>query len=206
MATSVCLPRPPATGARASISLPARSRRLPRPHRRPHRLGGAAVGMDALHVSSRDAEPLLRPVSAAAAATAHRRLRVRRTTPVLAAPNIANPRAFYSGAESRRGGLLTTWAVMCRCGRTRRALTSRRRAPAMARRPVRTTRWRPSSSRELISLAPHPLVAFGDKCISSSNQAFQIAQNSHLGEESNLLLLCIMDTLLSSFALSAVLN
>ncbi|KAF7075833.1 hypothetical protein CFC21_080573 [Triticum aestivum] len=77
MATSVCLPRPPATGARASISLPARSRRLPRPHRRPHRLGGAAVGMDALHVSSRDAEPLLRPVSAAAAATAHRRLRVR---------------------------------------------------------------------------------------------------------------------------------
>uniref|UniRef100_A0A453MAY6 Uncharacterized protein n=1 Tax=Aegilops tauschii subsp. strangulata TaxID=200361 RepID=A0A453MAY6_AEGTS len=49
-------------------------------------------------------------------------------------------------------------------------------------------------------------VAFGDKCISSSNQAFQIAQNSHLGEESNLLLLCIMDTLLSSFALSAVLN
>uniref|UniRef100_A0A453MAK8 Major facilitator superfamily (MFS) profile domain-containing protein n=1 Tax=Aegilops tauschii subsp. strangulata TaxID=200361 RepID=A0A453MAK8_AEGTS len=74
MATSVCLPRPPATGARASISLPARSRRLPRPHRRPHRLGGAAVGMDALHVSPRDAEPLLHPV---AAATAHRRLRVR---------------------------------------------------------------------------------------------------------------------------------
>ncbi|KAF7062008.1 hypothetical protein CFC21_068653 [Triticum aestivum] len=77
MATSVCLPRPLATGARASISLPARPRRLPRPQRRPHRLGGAAVGMDALHVSSRDAEPLLRPVSAAAAATAHRRLRVR---------------------------------------------------------------------------------------------------------------------------------
>ncbi|KAF7068830.1 hypothetical protein CFC21_074550 [Triticum aestivum] len=77
MATSVCLPRPLATGARASISLPARPRRLPRPRRRPHRLGGAAAGMDALHVSSRDAEPLLHPVSAAAAATAHRRLRVR---------------------------------------------------------------------------------------------------------------------------------
>ncbi|XP_037444185.1 D-xylose-proton symporter-like 3, chloroplastic [Triticum dicoccoides] len=77
MATSVCLPRPLATGARASISLPARPRRLPRSRRRPHRLGGAAAGMDALHVSSRDAEPLLHPVSAAAAATAHRRLRVR---------------------------------------------------------------------------------------------------------------------------------
>ncbi|VAI39228.1 unnamed protein product [Triticum turgidum subsp. durum] len=77
MATSVCLPRPLATGARASISLPARPRRLPRPQRRPHRLGGAAAGMDALRVSPRDAEPLLRPVSAAAAATAHRRLRVR---------------------------------------------------------------------------------------------------------------------------------
>nr|BAJ95036.1 predicted protein [Hordeum vulgare subsp. vulgare] len=33
--------------------------------------------MDALNVSSRDAEPLIHPVSAAAAATAHRRLRVR---------------------------------------------------------------------------------------------------------------------------------
>lgn len=159
MATSVCLPRPLATGARASISLPARSRRLPRPQRRPHRLGGAAVGMDALHVSSRDAEPLLYPVSAAAAATAHRRLRVRRTTPVLAAPNIANPRAFYSGAKFGRGGLLTTWAVMCRCGRTRRAPTSRRRTPAMARRRGRTTRWRPSSSRELTYIPRPPSVS-----------------------------------------------
>uniref|UniRef100_A0ACD5XE13 Uncharacterized protein n=1 Tax=Avena sativa TaxID=4498 RepID=A0ACD5XE13_AVESA len=73
MATSVCLPSPLATGATAFRASTSYRGCLPR---RPRWLGRTAAGMDALHVSSRDTEPLLHPGAAAVTAT-HRRLRVR---------------------------------------------------------------------------------------------------------------------------------
>uniref|UniRef100_A0A0E0D8X0 Major facilitator superfamily (MFS) profile domain-containing protein n=1 Tax=Oryza meridionalis TaxID=40149 RepID=A0A0E0D8X0_9ORYZ len=100
--------------------------------------GRSAAAMDAFHVSSHAAEPLLRTTGAAAAAaataTSNPRLRVRNPDPNPPRPNYSRRRFFYSGA---------------RCGHMRRAA---RRPPAVApemARPGRSSRGRPSSFRLL---------------------------------------------------------
>ncbi|EEC76432.1 hypothetical protein OsI_14118 [Oryza sativa Indica Group] len=106
--------------------------------------GRSAAAMDAFHVSSQAAEPLLRttgPAAAAAAAataTSNPRLRVRNPDPNPPRPNYSRRRFFYPGA---------------RCGHMRRAA---RRPPAVApemARPGRSSRGRPSSFRKIAPLS-----------------------------------------------------
>uniref|UniRef100_A0A0E0GVR1 Major facilitator superfamily (MFS) profile domain-containing protein n=1 Tax=Oryza nivara TaxID=4536 RepID=A0A0E0GVR1_ORYNI len=106
--------------------------------------GRSAAAMDAFHVSSQAAEPLLRTTGAAAAAaaaataTSNPRLRVRNPDPNPPRPNYSRRRFFYPGA---------------RCGHMRRAA---RRPPAVApemARPGRSSRGRPSSFRKIASLS-----------------------------------------------------
>uniref|UniRef100_A0A0E0D8X1 Major facilitator superfamily (MFS) profile domain-containing protein n=1 Tax=Oryza meridionalis TaxID=40149 RepID=A0A0E0D8X1_9ORYZ len=104
--------------------------------------GRSAAAMDAFHVSSHAAEPLLRTTGAAAAAaataTSNPRLRVRNPDPNPPRPNYSRRRFFYSGA---------------RCGHMRRAA---RRPPAVApemARPGRSSRGRPSSFRKIAHLS-----------------------------------------------------
>uniref|UniRef100_A0A0D3FQS7 Major facilitator superfamily (MFS) profile domain-containing protein n=1 Tax=Oryza barthii TaxID=65489 RepID=A0A0D3FQS7_9ORYZ len=106
--------------------------------------GRSAAAMDAFHVSSQAAEPLLRTTGAAAAAaaaataTSNPRLCVRNPDPNPLRPNYSRRRFFYSGA---------------RCGHMRRAA---RRPPAVApemARPGRSSRGRPSSFRKIAPLS-----------------------------------------------------
>uniref|UniRef100_A0A0D9ZF48 Major facilitator superfamily (MFS) profile domain-containing protein n=1 Tax=Oryza glumipatula TaxID=40148 RepID=A0A0D9ZF48_9ORYZ len=106
--------------------------------------GRSAAAMDAFHMSSQAAEPLLRTTGAAAAAaaaataTSNPRLRVRNPDPNPPRPNYSRRRFFYSGA---------------RCGHMRRAA---RRPPAVApemARPGRSSRGRPSSFRKIAPLS-----------------------------------------------------
>ncbi|EEE60202.1 hypothetical protein OsJ_13164 [Oryza sativa Japonica Group] len=106
--------------------------------------GRSAAAMDAFHVSSQAAEPLLRTTGAAAAAaaaataTSNPRLRVRNPDPNPPRPNYSRRRFFYPGA---------------RCGHMRRAA---RRPPAVApemARPGRSSRGRPSSFRKIAPLS-----------------------------------------------------
>uniref|UniRef100_A0A0E0P397 Major facilitator superfamily (MFS) profile domain-containing protein n=1 Tax=Oryza rufipogon TaxID=4529 RepID=A0A0E0P397_ORYRU len=116
--------------------------------------GRSAAAMDAFHVSSQAAEPLLRTTGAAAAAaaaataTSNPRLRVRNPDPNPPRPNYSRRRFFYPGA---------------RCGHMRRAA---RRPPAVApemARPGRSSRGRPSSFRLLFG---YDIGATSGACIS----------------------------------------
>uniref|UniRef100_A0A0D3FQS5 Major facilitator superfamily (MFS) profile domain-containing protein n=1 Tax=Oryza barthii TaxID=65489 RepID=A0A0D3FQS5_9ORYZ len=116
--------------------------------------GRSAAAMDAFHVSSQAAEPLLRTTGAAAAAaaaataTSNPRLCVRNPDPNPLRPNYSRRRFFYSGA---------------RCGHMRRAA---RRPPAVApemARPGRSSRGRPSSFRLLFG---YDIGATSGACIS----------------------------------------
>uniref|UniRef100_A0A0E0KKV8 Major facilitator superfamily (MFS) profile domain-containing protein n=1 Tax=Oryza punctata TaxID=4537 RepID=A0A0E0KKV8_ORYPU len=122
-------PLPLATSARAIAPPPAISPR-PRGARGFASPGRSTAAMDAFHVSSQAAEPLLRTTGAASAAAAasNPRHRVRHPDPNPPRPNYSRRRFFYSGA---------------RCGQMRWAA---RRPPAVApemARPGRSSRGRP---------------------------------------------------------------
>uniref|UniRef100_A0A0E0KKV9 Major facilitator superfamily (MFS) profile domain-containing protein n=1 Tax=Oryza punctata TaxID=4537 RepID=A0A0E0KKV9_ORYPU len=132
-------PLPLATSARAIAPPPAISPR-PRGARGFASPGRSTAAMDAFHVSSQAAEPLLRTTGAASAAAAasNPRHRVRHPDPNPPRPNYSRRRFFYSGA---------------RCGQMRWAA---RRPPAVApemARPGRSSRGRPSSFRKIAPLS-----------------------------------------------------